>query len=59
MKETIVFIDAGFLSKLSRYFGGGKYLKNDIIKLAYLLSKKEKLRCKHISITRKDFEDSV
>ena len=23
--KTLVFIDAGFLSKLSKYFGGGKY----------------------------------
>ncbi len=48
MKSTIVFIDAGFLSKLSKHFGGGKYLKNNIFNLAKILSKKEKLECKHI-----------
>lgn len=31
MEETLVFIDAGFLSKLSKYFGGGEYLKYNII----------------------------
>ena len=29
--ETLVFIDEEFLSKLSKYFGGGKYLKFDRI----------------------------
>ena len=28
-----VFIDAGFLSKLSKYFGAGRYLKYDLVKL--------------------------
>lgn len=26
MSHTIVFIDEGFLSKLSKYFGSGKYI---------------------------------
>ena len=34
MEETLVFLDAGFLSKLSGYFGDGKYLLYDIIKFS-------------------------
>jgi len=45
---TLVFIDAGFLSKLSRYFGGGKYLNYDILEFAKNLAKKEKLICQKI-----------
>ncbi len=48
MKDTIVFIDAGFLSKLSKHFGEGKYLKNNLFNLSKILSKKEDLHCKHI-----------
>ncbi len=48
MKDTIVFIDAGFLSKLSKHLGNGKYLKNNIINLSLIFSKKESLNCKHI-----------
>ena len=31
-KETLVFIDANFLSKLSKHFGKGKYLIYDLFK---------------------------
>ena len=48
MDKTVIFIDAGFLSKLSKHFGDGKYLKNNIINLAKIFSKKERLECKHI-----------
>ncbi len=48
MDNTLVFIDAGFLSKLSSYFGAGKYLKYNIIKIAENLAKKQNLVCKHI-----------
>ena len=48
MKNTIVFIDAGFLSKLSKHFGDGKYLKNNIFNLSKILSKKEGLFCEHV-----------
>ena len=44
-RSTIVFIDAGFLSKLSKYLGGEEgYLKFDIIQLSYLIAKKENLK---------------
>ena len=29
-KDTLVFIDAGFISKLSGHFGSGKYLVYDL-----------------------------
>lgn len=48
MDETLVFIDAGFLSKLAKHFGQGKYLKYNIIKLSHLISKKQNLFCKQI-----------
>jgi len=48
MENTIVFIDAGFLSKLSKHLGKGKYLVFDIIKFALNISNKQNLNCKHI-----------
>ena len=48
MEETLVFIDAGFLSKLSKHFGNGKYLTYDILKFAKNLAKKQNLICKQI-----------
>ncbi len=48
MKETLVFLDAGLLSKLSRYFGKGKYISYDIIKFAKNLARKENLNCQQI-----------
>ncbi len=46
MEETLVFIDGGFISKLSKHFGGGNYLKFDLIKFAKLLGKKQNLQVK-------------
>lgn len=48
MDDTLVLIDAGFLSKLSKYLGKGKYLKFDIIQFSFNLAKKQNLFCKHI-----------
>jgi len=48
MKKTLVFLDAGFLSKLSRYFGKKKYLKYDLIKFSEHLAKKENLLLNHL-----------
>ena len=48
MEKVLILIDAGFLSKLGKYFGNGKYLKYDIIKFAEKLSKKQNLLCEHI-----------
>ncbi len=48
MEETLVFIDSGFLSKLSKHFGEGRYLSYDIIKFAKNLAKKQNLSCEHI-----------
>ena len=48
MENTFVLIDAGFLSKLSRYYGKGRYLRYDLIKLAKLIAQKQNLVCKKI-----------
>lgn len=48
MNKTIVLIDAGFLSKLSRYFGAGKYLVYNLITFSKNLAKKQNLNCEHI-----------
>ncbi|MFH1607079.1 MAG: NYN domain-containing protein [Nanoarchaeota archaeon] len=47
-KETLVFIDANFLSKLSNHFGKKKYLIYDLFKFSYNLAKKQKLNCRQI-----------
>ncbi len=58
--ETLFFIDEGFLSKLSKYFGSGKYLKFDKILFAINLAKKEKLNCNSIFYyTAPPFQSSV
>ncbi|MBU2639358.1 MAG: NYN domain-containing protein [Nanoarchaeota archaeon] len=46
-EDTLVFLDAGFLSKLSKHFGNGKYLVYDISKFSRHISKKQKLTCRH------------
>lgn len=48
MKETLVFIDEGFLSKLSRYMGDDAYIKFNKIAFISNLAKKEQLMCKRI-----------
>ena len=60
LERTLVFIDAGYLSKLSKHFGGGKYLKLDIIKFAQYLSIKQNLWCAHIFYyTAPPFQDTT
>jgi len=46
MENTIVFIDAGFLSKLSKHFGKGKYLVYDLFEFPKGIAKKQNLFCK-------------
>lgn len=45
MNNTLIFIDAGFLSKLKKHFSA---LKTDLIKLSDNLSEKENLSCNKI-----------
>ncbi len=47
-EKTLIFIDAGFLSKLALHYGNGKYLKYDIFRLAEIFAKKERLKVEHI-----------
>jgi len=48
LENTIVFIDAGYLSKISKYFGDGKYLRLNLINFAKYLAIKQGLWCSHI-----------
>jgi uncharacterized LabA/DUF88 family protein len=48
MDKVIVLVDSGFLSKLSKYFGEGKYLKYDLVKFSKQVSRKQDLICEHI-----------
>lgn len=47
LDKTLVFIDAGYLAKISFLFGNGKYLKLDLIKFANYLAIKQSLWCEH------------
>jgi uncharacterized LabA/DUF88 family protein len=46
MEKTIVFIDAGFLSKLSKHFGKGRYLVYDLFEFPKHIARKQNLFCK-------------
>ncbi len=48
LEETLVFIDEGFLSKLSKHLGKGNYIKIDIVNLSKQLAKKQNLFLKHL-----------
>lgn len=41
MEKVLVFIDAGFLSKLNKHFGGGAPMRYNLLKLANTLASKE------------------
>jgi len=59
-KDTLVFIDAGFISKLSGHFGSGKYLVYDLKSFSENLCKKQNLDCKRIFYyTAPPFQSSV
>ena len=47
MEETLVFVDEGFLARLSKYFGNGKYIKFDKISFIKNIAKKKDLFVKH------------
>lgn len=46
MENTIVFIDAGFLSRLSKHFGRGNYLIYNLFEFPKCIAKKQNLLCK-------------
>ncbi|MEA3248270.1 MAG: NYN domain-containing protein [Nanoarchaeota archaeon] len=48
MKQTIVFIDAGYLSFISKFFGSGKPLRHKIEVFAKNLAKAKNLKCQKI-----------
>ena len=47
-EPTLVFIDAGYLSKISKYFGNGKHIKLDLIQFSFFLAQKQNLSCEHV-----------
>src|SRR3989344_1391304 len=48
MEETLVFIDEGFLDKLTKLFGDGVRLKFDKFEFAKAIAEKQNLFCKHL-----------
>lgn len=48
MQETIVFIDEGFLDKLTKFLGAGNRLKFDKFDFAQRIAKKQNLLCKRL-----------
>ncbi len=48
MKEAIVFIDNGYLSKISKHLGNGTHLNVDVNQLAITLAKSQGLWCKGV-----------
>ena len=48
VEETLVFIDEGFLAKLSKHFGEGEYLKINYITFAKNISKEQNLLFQHL-----------
>ena len=48
MEDTLVFLDEGFLSVLTKFFGEGNRLKFDKFEFAKIVSKEQNLFCKHL-----------
>jgi len=48
MKNTIIMIDAGFLSKVSRKLGEGHYFKYDLLKFSKMLAEKQQMIFSHL-----------
>jgi len=48
MEETLVFIDEGFIDKLSKFLGNGTRLKFDKLEFAKIISKEQNLFCKRL-----------
>jgi uncharacterized LabA/DUF88 family protein len=48
INNLVLFVDAGFLSKLSKYFGGETHLRFDYFKFFYSLAEKKGLNLKKV-----------
>ncbi|MBX8639740.1 MAG: NYN domain-containing protein [Thermoplasmata archaeon] len=60
MDKTIVFIDDGYLSKISKFLGGGTYLQIDINQFAINLAKAQNLWCEEVYLyTAPPFQSAV
>jgi hypothetical protein len=47
-QEAVLFIDEGYLSFISKYFGGGRPLKNHIEKFSQKIAKEAGYDCREI-----------
>jgi uncharacterized LabA/DUF88 family protein len=48
MEETLVFIDEGFVDKLTKFLGNDKRIKFDKFEFANRLASQQNLKCKHL-----------
>jgi hypothetical protein len=48
VEDTLVFVDEGFLARLNKYFGEGRYIKFKKIDFIKNLAKKKDLFVKHV-----------
>lgn len=48
MKKTVVLLDGGYLSKISKHFGDGRYLQIDIKNFGNTLAKEQELWCEDV-----------
>ncbi len=47
-EKALIFMDGGYLSKISKYFGKGKHLRFDLILFGKQLADRNGLSCEHI-----------
>lgn len=48
IEKTAVFLDAGYLDKISKYFGDGKPIRIDLNQFAITLAKEKNLWCNEV-----------
>ena len=48
LENTLMFVDGGYLSKISKYLGKGKHHKLNLLKFGIYLSRKQQLYCEEI-----------
>ena len=47
-ERILIFIDGGYLSKISKYFGDGRHLRFDLVIFGERLAQRQQLVCEHI-----------
>ena len=59
MEKTLIFIDEGYLSKISKKFGNGKHIKVNIFEFAATLAKEQNLWLESVYLyTASPFQDT-